>query len=59
MIRCLGIRLGKVQKRVLREARYMSTFVVGYLDPTENSQGNKNMTQLHENTGNGNIGEQQ
>jgi hypothetical protein len=33
--------MGKVQERVLMEARYMSTFVVGYLDPTEDSQGDK------------------
>jgi hypothetical protein len=29
MIRCVGIRMGKVQKCVLRVAGYMSTFVVG------------------------------
>ena len=29
VIRCVGIRMGKVQKRVLRVAGYMSTFVVG------------------------------
>jgi hypothetical protein len=58
MLRCLGIRMGKVQKRVLKAAGYMSTFIVGIWTQRKILK-TINMIQLHENTGNGDIGEKQ
>ena len=57
MIRCVGIRMGKVQKRVLRVAGYMSTFVIGIWTQPKSLKAT-NRIQLHKNMRNANLGEQ-